>query len=120
MVPIGRGERVSCKFIGDTAESPVSRWRDCCELAAFFREMIIRHIITGMSLSRPKSISELSCEQISSHTPFPLSPGKQKSAISKKRFSPTTRVRMTYATGVYCISGCESGSNSQHASSLGS
>ena len=57
MVSIGRLEE---KCSGDVDGSSMLTWGCCCELAAFFKEMIIRVTIIGTRLSRSKSISHAS------------------------------------------------------------
>ena len=115
-------ESVSCGSVGNPAESSTFMQGGRSELATFFREMIIRHIITGMNLSTIKPISPTPVivrAGIVSHSVSPAD-GKQRIVISEKQFSQIAGIRATHNIGMVRNPGCESGSNGQHASNLGS
>jgi len=59
MLSTGWGEWVSCRIVGNLLGTSILVV-GICTLAAFFKEMIIRVIIIGISLAESKSISHAS------------------------------------------------------------
>jgi len=100
-------EEASCEIsVGGSAGISTLIW-DFCELAAFFKDIIIRLIIIGINLSRPKSVSYGSVSVRTRGISHRVSPADRikRRVISEERFEPKARVGTAYTIGKPRIAG---------------